>query len=65
MRRIGARICLAQSEATHVGFVEGMTDEKLQIRVVDAFVTRTPRVRYSDFRPYITWDYPANWRLCE
>jgi hypothetical protein len=65
MRRIGARVCRAQPETTFVGFVESMTDEKLQIRVVDAFVTRTPRIRYSDFRPHITWDYPANWRLCE
>ena len=65
MRRIGAKVCRTEQANTFVGFVENVTDDKLQIRVAQAYVTRTPSVRYGDFRPQIIWDYPERWRLCD
>jgi hypothetical protein len=65
VRKVGARICQAGiDQYTRVGFVEGMTSEKVQIRVSDAFLTANPRMNNQDLRGII-WDNPLNWDLCE
>jgi hypothetical protein len=64
LRKVGAKVCREQSGNTFVGFVENFTDEKLQIRMTNAFVTSVPSFRPTGFTPGIIWDYPNEWKLC-
>ncbi|QDD66655.1 hypothetical protein EJD96_22060 [Herbaspirillum seropedicae] len=62
-RQIGAKICrfIPGPNWTEIGFTEGVSGEKIQIRVV-----QRARGRVSDgsFHETIVWDYPDNWSLC-
>jgi hypothetical protein len=64
LRKVGAKVCREQGGNTFVGFVENFTDEKLQIRLTNAFVTSVPTYRPGGFTPGIIWDYPNEWKLC-
>ena len=64
MRKIGAKVCKNQDGNTYVGYVENISDEKLQIRVNNAYVTRVPAYSPANFKPEIIWDYPMMWDLC-
>jgi len=72
IRKIGAQICkrgmvqvgYGQMEVVSVGFVEGITDDKVQIRVARAYFASTPSLSPGGFSPSIIWDYPMNWDLC-
>ena len=66
MRKIGARICRQRGTGiVYVGYVEAITDDKVQIRVADAFPAGHPGVRVGGFSPSIIWDSPMEWDLCE
>lgn len=71
VRKIGARICQERrgnsvyGNIIYVGFVEGMTDEKVQIRISDAYFKNDSNVRPGGFSSSIIWDSPLNWDLCE
>lgn len=62
-RQIGTKLCRTTpvQEWVEVGFTEGVSADKIQIRVV-----QRARGRVSDgsFRESIVWDYPDNWSLC-
>lgn len=62
-RQIGAKICrlIPGPNWTEVGFTEGVSADKIQIRIV-----QRARGGVSDgsFRESIVWDYPDNWSLC-
>lgn len=72
IRKIGAQICkrgtvqvgYEQMEVVSVGFVEGITDDKVQIRVSRAYFASNPSLSPGGFSPSIIWDYPMNWDLC-
>lgn len=58
IRKIGARVCQRTDQSSsRVGFVEGMTDEKIQIRFSEEAGASNPG--------RIIWDRPINWDLCE
>jgi len=66
MRKKGTTVCRAdaQSGNTFKGYVEDSTDEKLQIRVAEAFRTGVPNFKPGGFQPQVIWESPAKWRLC-
>jgi hypothetical protein len=66
MRKRGTTICRADpvSGNTSKGYVEDSTDEKIQIRVAEAFRTGAPNFKPGGFQPQVIWDIPARWRLC-
>ena len=45
-------------------YVEDSTDEKIQIRLAEAFRTGVPNFKLGGFQPRVIWDFPAGWRLC-
>ena len=65
IRKIGTKICKTQNEFIYIGFVENITDDKIQIRVADAVLAINHSVRPGGFSPSIIWDNPLNWDLCE
>jgi len=64
MRKRGTTVCRAESGNTLKGYVEDSTDEKLQIRVAEAFRTGVPNFKPGGFQPQVIWESPAKWRLC-
>lgn len=64
MRKRGTTVCRAESGNTFKGYVEDSTDEKLQIRIAEAFRTGVPNFKLGGFQPRVIWDFPADWRLC-
>ena len=64
MRKRGTTVCRAESGNTLKGYVEDSTDEKLQIRIAEAFRTGVPNFKLGGFQPRVIWDFPAGWRLC-
>lgn len=72
IRKIGAQICqngmvrvgYEQIKVVSVGYVEGITDDKVQIRVSRAYFKSNPSVSPGGFSPSIIWDDPMNWDLC-
>ena len=73
IRKIGAQICqhgtvrmgYEQVKVVSVGYVEGITDDKVQIRISRAYFESNPSVSPGGFSPSIIWDYPMNWDLCQ
>jgi hypothetical protein len=70
IRKVGARICKDDKKGhTFIGYVENMTDEKIQIRISDALWNTQGKVNenshVSGFTPSIIWDNPMNWTSCE
>jgi len=59
----GAQVCQAIGSYTNIGFVEGVANAKVQIRIVDSVVPGT-QMHAADFREQIIWDDPDNWILC-
>jgi arsenate reductase-like glutaredoxin family protein len=71
VRKIGAQICQRREvqyehmKALYVGNVEGITDDKIQIRISRAYFESNPSVSLGGFSQSIIWDSPMNWDLCE
>lgn len=66
IRKVGARICQDDSMGhSFIGFVENITDEKVQIRISHAVWNGNVNANVSGFTPSIVWDNPMNWTLCE
>ena len=73
MRKIGAKICQPgtvnvgqeQMRVVSVGYVEGIADEKVQIRISSAYFEKHPNLSPGGFTPSIIWDNPMNWDLCK
>jgi hypothetical protein len=66
VRKIGAKICQErQGNIIYVGYVESMTDEKVQIRISDAYYKSNSNVHVNNNSSSIIWDSPLNWDLCE
>lgn len=66
IRKVGTKVCKDSGngyEAT--GFVEGVAEEKIQIRITDQYLKRARNVRPGGFTPSIIWDWPLNWDVCE
>lgn len=47
-----------------VGWVEGSSDYKIQVRVAQAFFIRAPELSPGGFAPRVIWDSPYNWKRC-
>ena len=56
IRTVGAHVCTDKDGLRWIGYVEQITESKVQIRIVQAGMSRDNQ---------ITWDYPEHWRLCE
>ena len=65
VRKVGAKVCQLKGQLLYIGFVESFTDDKIQIRTVDAVVNENHNAHLTSFRPSIIWDSPLNWDLCE
>lgn len=68
VREIGAKICKVEEgrdALVHVGFVERLAENKIQIRVVDAYYRERTWARPVGFESLIIWDYPISWQRCE
>lgn len=65
IRKIGARVCQDRGNGiTNVGYVEKVTEEKVQIRIADAHYNGDSNIHPSGFSPSIIWDSPMQWDLC-
>lgn len=72
IRKIGAKICQPgtfsvgneKMRVISVGYVEGITDEKVQIRIASAYFEKHPNLSPGGFSPSIIWDTPMSWDLC-
>ena len=64
MRNIGTKIC-KKGRYIHVGFIERVATEKIQIRVANIHLPGRPDIQPGGFSPSIIWDYPQNWYVCE
>ena len=57
VRKIGTRICQEQSGGViNVGYVEALAEEKVQIRISDAYMKNNRNARPGSFSPSIIWD---------
>ncbi len=65
VRKIGAHICKQQGAFVYAGYVEHVTDDRVQIRVASASAKENLYVSAAGFQPSIIWDSPLNWDLCE
>lgn len=65
VRKPGAKICRVQSEFLYIGFVEDVTEDKVQIRVAEQRIDADRSLVATNFKPAIIWDSPLNWELCE
>jgi hypothetical protein len=65
MTKQGAKLCQVQGQIRYVGFVETVTDDKVQIRVVEGMFNDNNGYALANFKPQIIWDSPLNWDLCE
>ncbi len=65
VRKIGAHICRQQGAFVYAGYVERVVDEKVQIRVAQAYTKQNRYISPAGFEPSIIWDVPSNWDLCE
>ncbi len=65
LRKVGTKICQLHGQILYIGFVESITDEKIQIREVDAVLNEHRNAHLGSFTPTIIWDSPLNWDLCE
>jgi len=72
IRKIGAEICqtvmtrgYVAENVVYVGYVERITDDKVQIRISRAHLESRPNVIPGGFSPSIIWDDPMNWDLCK
>ncbi|WP_138922480.1 hypothetical protein [Hylemonella gracilis] len=73
IRKVGAQICRewpysighGQISVIEVGYVEGVTNDKVQIRISRAYLKVAPNSSPGGFQPSIIWDDPMNWDLCQ
>ena len=76
VKKIGARICQERSvtnrgytnQFIYIGFVEAISEDKVQIRISDAYLKAlktSQSSRPEGFTSSIIWDSPMNWDLCE
>ncbi|WP_297832599.1 hypothetical protein [Pseudomonas sp.] len=65
IRKMGAQVCQEFGHGMiYVGYVERITDDKVQIRIADAHMKGDPTIRPGGFVPSIIWDSPMQWDLC-
>lgn len=73
IRKVGAQICRewpysighGQISVIEVGYVEGVTNDKVQIRISRAYLKVAPNSSPGGFQSSIIWDDPMNWDLCQ
>ena len=79
VKKIGARICQEKAELkrfgardqsvyVYIGYVESIADDKVQIRISDAYRKGSfddLKIKPDGFTSSIIWDSPMNWDLCE
>ena len=66
IRKLGAQVCQENVRGiVYVGYVERITDEKVQIRIVDAHFKGSPGTHVGGFSSSIIWDSPMQWDLCK
>lgn len=65
MRKIGARICKIVDGVEYVGYVEAITETKVQVRVAEAYFRQNPAFHPGVFEPTIIWENPMKWDSCE
>jgi len=65
IRQVGVRVCQESGrDIIYTGYVEHVTDDKLQIRIADAHFKGNPSLHPSGFSPSTVWDSPMQWDLC-
>jgi len=68
VRKIGSRICQIRThrmrDVKYIGYVEQVTNDKIQIRISRAHFVSIPNMRPGGFEPSIIWDSPWNWVVC-
>ena len=65
IRKIGTQVCQEFGRGMmQIGYVEKITDEKIQIRIFDAHLKNDQTIHPSGFSPSIIWDSPMQWDLC-
>ncbi|HQS58826.1 MAG: hypothetical protein B7Y56_10410 [Gallionellales bacterium 35-53-114] len=64
IRKVGAKVCKPLGEIIYIGFVENFTEDKIQIRLVDAVLAINYNVKLGSFTPNTIWDNPLNWDIC-
>lgn len=68
-KQMGTRVCKdvfsRTSNLTYVGYIEKVTDLKIQIRISDALIRGRQILRPDGFQSSVVWDYPLNWYVCE
>lgn len=65
VRKIGAHVCQeAGNDIIYSGFVEKVTDDKVQIQITEAHFKGNPNLRPGGFHPQTIWASPIQWDLC-
>lgn len=65
IRKIGAEVCQEFGHGMiYEGYVEKITDDKIQIRIGNAHLKGDPTIHPGGFIPSIIWDSPMQWDLC-
>jgi len=47
-----------------MGWVEGSSEYKIQVRIAQAFFVQAPELSPGGFTPSVIWDSPYNWKRC-
>lgn len=65
-RQIGARLCQTSGGVRMVGFTEavGVGNNRIQIRVQEAWEAWKPAAPQLPLTPYLSWEDPDRWDLC-
>lgn len=64
-RKIGARLCQTDGGIRLVGFTEAIGENRIQIRVSEAWEAWNPGAPRLPLTPYVVWENPDNWRYCD
>lgn len=72
IRKIGTKICQPgvvsigreQMRVISVGYVEGIAEDRVQIRISSKYFESNPSLSPGGFSPSIIWDDPLKWDLC-
>ncbi|MHA4868697.1 hypothetical protein ACXZ1M_13455 [Duganella sp. PWIR1] len=65
IRKIGAHVCKEYGRGIiYSGYVESITDDKVQIHIAAAYFKDSPNFRPTGFSPSTIWESPLQWDLC-
>lgn len=65
IRTVGAHVCQEAGRGIiYSGYVERLTDDKVQIRIAEAYFKGNPSLRPGGFIPTTIWASPMQWDLC-